>query len=79
VPAKGAVERLLGRVADVAGDPLDWIGGVAQAAGREVEAPAGQVRLRRLADPALGRPRLPDLLAGIDYWVGHGYPARGEA
>jgi peroxiredoxin len=25
----------------------------------------------------VGRPRVDDLLGGIDYWVGHGYPARG--
>lgn len=25
----------------------------------------------------VGRPRVDDLLSGIDYWVGHGYPARG--
>jgi peroxiredoxin len=27
----------------------------------------------------VGRPRLDDLLGGIDYWTTHGYPARGEA
>ena len=27
----------------------------------------------------VGRPRLEDLLAGIDYWTTHDYPARGEA
>jgi peroxiredoxin len=26
----------------------------------------------------VGRPRLDDLLSGIDYWTAHGYPARGE-
>jgi peroxiredoxin len=26
----------------------------------------------------VGRPRLDDLLSGIDYWTSHGYPARGE-
>jgi peroxiredoxin len=26
----------------------------------------------------VGRPRLDDLLGGIDYWTTHGYPARGE-
>jgi peroxiredoxin len=31
-----------------------------------------------LSMPA-GRPRLSDLLDGIDYWTSHGYPARGEA
>ena len=25
----------------------------------------------------VGRPRLTDLLTGIDYWTAHGYPARG--
>ena len=25
----------------------------------------------------VGRPRVDDLLGGIDYWVSHGYPARG--
>jgi peroxiredoxin len=27
----------------------------------------------------VGRPRLDDLLGGIDYWTAHDYPARGEA
>ena len=27
----------------------------------------------------VGRPHLDDLLRGIDYWVAHNYPARGEA
>jgi peroxiredoxin len=27
----------------------------------------------------VGRPRIDDLLAGIDYWTSHNYPARGEA
>jgi peroxiredoxin len=27
----------------------------------------------------VGRPRLADLLSGIDYWTAHGYPARGGA
>jgi peroxiredoxin len=27
----------------------------------------------------VGRPRLDDLLGGIDYWTANGYPARGEA
>jgi peroxiredoxin len=27
----------------------------------------------------VGRPRLSDLLAGIDYWTSHDYPARGGA
>ena len=27
----------------------------------------------------VGRPRLADLLDGIDYWTTHDYPARGEA
>jgi peroxiredoxin len=31
-----------------------------------------------LSMPA-GRPRLDDLLHGIDYWVSTGYPARGDA
>lgn len=31
-----------------------------------------------LSMPA-GRPRLDDLLAGIDYWTANDYPARGEA
>jgi hypothetical protein len=26
----------------------------------------------------VGRPRLDDLLSGIDYWTTHSYPARGE-
>ena len=31
-----------------------------------------------LSMPA-GRPRLDDLLGGIDYWTANDYPARGEA
>jgi hypothetical protein len=27
----------------------------------------------------VGRPRLDDLLGGIDYWTANDYPARGEA
>src|SRR5262249_22262230 len=39
----------------------------------------GTVFYEALLSMPVGRPRLPDVLAGIDYWVEHGYPARGEA
>jgi peroxiredoxin len=39
----------------------------------------GTVFYESLLSMPVGRPRLPDLLAGIDWWVEHGYPARGEA
>ena len=35
--------------------------------------------LRLVAFHAGGRPRLDELLGGIDYWAAPGYPARGEA
>jgi peroxiredoxin len=41
--------------------------------------PEGTLFYGSLLSMPVGRPRLPDLLAGIDYWVEHGYPARGEA
>jgi peroxiredoxin len=39
----------------------------------------GTVFYESLLSMPVGRPRLADLLGGIDYWVEHGYPARGEA
>jgi hypothetical protein len=27
----------------------------------------------------VGRPRLDDLLGGIDHWTAHDYPARGDS
>jgi peroxiredoxin len=42
-------------------------------------SPDGTVFYESLLSMPVGRPRLSDLLGGIDYWVEHGYPARGEA
>ena len=42
-------------------------------------SPDGSVFYESLLSMPVGRPRLGDLLGGIDYWVEHGYPARGEA
>ena len=50
-----AVEGVLGRVADRAGDRLDRLVAVAQAARGELHPPAREVRQRRLAD-LLGEP-----------------------
>jgi peroxiredoxin len=42
-------------------------------------SPDGTLFYESLLSMPVGRPRLADLLVGIDYWVEHGYPARGEA
>jgi peroxiredoxin len=41
--------------------------------------PVGSVYYEAILSAAVGRPRLDDLLGGIDYWVSTGSPARGEA
>src|SRR5918999_3298091 len=40
--------------------------------------PDGTVYYGSILSMPVGRPRLDDLLGGIDSWVAHGYPARGE-
>ena len=42
-------------------------------------SPDGTVFYESLLSMPVGRPRLGDLLDGIDYWTAHDYPARGEA
>ena len=42
-------------------------------------SPDGTVYYESILSMPVGRPRLDDLLGGIDYWTAHGYPARGEA
>src|SRR5438132_3815537 len=49
VPRERAVERVRGRVADLAGNRLDCVGGVLQPLRREVHAPAREVRQRWFA------------------------------
>lgn len=39
----------------------------------------GRVYYESILSMPVGRPRLDDLLSGIDYWTASGYPARGEA
>jgi peroxiredoxin len=41
--------------------------------------PDGVVYYESILSMPVGRPRLDDLLSGIDYWTEAGYPARGEA
>jgi peroxiredoxin len=41
-------------------------------------APGHTVYYESLLSMPVGRPRLADLLDGIDYWTTHDYPARGE-
>jgi peroxiredoxin len=41
--------------------------------------PSGSVYYEAILSMPAGRPRLDDLLGGIDYWVSTDYPARGEA
>ena len=41
--------------------------------------PDGTVYYVSLLSMPVGRPRLDELLGGIDYWAAHGYPARSEA
>ena len=40
-------------------------------------SPDGTVYYESILSMPVGRPRVDDLLGGIDYWVAHGYPARG--
>jgi len=42
-------------------------------------SPDHTVYYEALLSMPVGRPRLADLLVGIDYWTSHDYPARGEA
>jgi peroxiredoxin len=39
----------------------------------------GTVFYESLLSMPVGRPSLDELLAAVDYWTTHGYPARGEA
>jgi hypothetical protein len=39
--------------------------------------PDGTISYASLLSMPVGRPRLDDLLGGIDYWSAHDYPARG--
>lgn len=41
--------------------------------------PDGTVYYESILSMPVGRPRLDDVLGGIDYWTAHDYPARGEA
>lgn len=41
--------------------------------------PDGSVYYEAVLSMPVGRPRLDDLLGGIDFWVANDYPARGEA
>ena len=41
--------------------------------------PDGTIYYESILSMPVGRPRLDDLLGGIDYWTKSGYPARGEA
>ena len=41
--------------------------------------PDGKLYYESLLSMPVGRPRLDDLLRGIDYWTKVGYPARGDA
>jgi len=41
--------------------------------------PDGTVYYESILSMPVGRPRLDDVLGGIDYWRAHDYPARGEA
>ncbi len=42
-------------------------------------APDGSVYYEAILSMPVGRPRLDELLRGIDYWAANDYPARGEA
>jgi peroxiredoxin len=42
-------------------------------------SPDGTAYYESILSMPVGRPRLDDLLGGIDYWTAHGYPARGGA
>src|SRR5437764_12074965 len=63
VPRERAVERVRGRVADLAGNRLDCGGGVLQPLRREVHATAREVRQRWLAP---GPRHVPPLLSAVD-------------
>lgn len=39
--------------------------------------PDGTVYYEAILSMPVGRPRLDDLLAAIQWWTAHGYPARG--
>ena len=41
--------------------------------------PDGSIYYVSLLSMPVGRPRLDDLLGGIEYWTAHDYPARGDA
>jgi len=41
--------------------------------------PDGSVYYEAILSMPVGRPRLDDLLGGIDFWTANAYPARGEA
>ena len=41
-------------------------------------SPQHTVYYESILSMPVGRPRLDDLLGGIDYWTAHDYPARGE-
>ena len=41
--------------------------------------PDGTVYYEAILSMPVGRPRLDDLLGGIDFWFANDYPARGEA
>jgi hypothetical protein len=42
-------------------------------------SPGGSVYYESILSMPAGRPRLDDLLHGIDYWLANDYPARGDA
>ncbi len=42
-------------------------------------SPDGSVYYESILSMPVGRPRLDDLLGGIDWWTANDYPARGEA
>ncbi|MGA7397250.1 MAG: hypothetical protein WBW62_07360, partial [Solirubrobacterales bacterium] len=42
-------------------------------------SPDATVFYESILSMPVGRPRLDDLLGGIDYWTANDYPARGEA
>ena len=42
-------------------------------------SPDGSVYYESILSMPVGRPRLDDLLGGVDYWTAHDYPARGGA
>jgi peroxiredoxin len=48
-------------------------------AGLFLISPDHTVYYESIVSMPVGRPRLDDLLGGIDFWTAHNYPARGEA